>query len=70
VEGAARQLVETVAEDIASQVLRSHGRVQSVTVFVQKPHVALPGVLDTLGPSVVSCVLPHVRCDWREDRRR
>lgn len=53
VEGPARQLVETVAEDIASQVLRSHGRVHAVTVFVQKPHVALPGVLDTLGPSVV-----------------
>jgi dihydroneopterin aldolase len=64
VEGPARQLVETVAEDIASQVLRSHGRVHAVTVFVQKPHVALPGVLDTLGPSIVTCILPHVRCGW------
>jgi hypothetical protein len=109
VEGPARQLVETVAEDIAAevnpttvqarnspppprnpqidslrplvwtshilrppwraQVFRAHCRVHSVTVFVQKPHVALPGVLDTLGasaPPTLPLVQGRMRCESHE----
>ena len=49
VEGPPRKLIEAVAENIATDVLATHGAVQDITVRVKKPHVALEGVIDTLG---------------------
>lgn len=49
VEGPPQQLIETVAAKIAKDVLYSHEAVRDIMVRVQKPHVALEGVLDTLG---------------------
>jgi len=49
VEGPPQQLIETVAAKIAKDVLDSHEAVRDIMVRVQKPHVALEGVLETLG---------------------
>ena len=45
-EGPTRNLIETVAHDVALGVLASQPRVVGVDVTVSKPHVALPVVLD------------------------
>lgn len=49
VEGPPKHLIEAVAEDIARTILKRHPRVQDVVVRVSKPHVAVVGVLDSLG---------------------
>ena len=49
VEGQPLNLVEAVAERIAASVLGAHPRVQQVCVAVKKPHVAVPGVVESLG---------------------
>ena len=49
VEGPPRKLVETVAEDIAAKILVEHKLVQAVNVHICKPHVAIEGVVDSLG---------------------
>lgn len=52
VEGPPRQLIESVAEEIASTVLATHARVQDVRVAVHKPNVALRGPLRTVGVTI------------------
>ena len=47
--GPSRDLVECVAERIASSVLREFPTVADVRVGVQKPHVAIPGALTSMG---------------------
>ncbi len=49
VQGPPRQLVEAVAQDVAAAVLRGFPLAQAVNVRVVKPHVAMPGALDSLG---------------------
>lgn len=49
VEGRPRQLVESVATDIAEGVLNKIPLAQAVRVRVLKPHVALPAQLDGIG---------------------
>lgn len=50
VEGEPRDLIETVAEEIASAVLTEFGRAQAVTVTLRKPEVAIKGaMLDAAG---------------------
>eukprot|EP00884_Botryococcus_braunii_P017846 jgi/Botrbrau1/4745/Bobra.0137s0017.1 len=53
VEGNSRDLIETLAEDIASQILAVHAGVHSVQVAVHKPHVALPGSFHTVGVEIL-----------------
>ena len=48
-EGEPCKLVEAVAERIADTILEEHPLVSSVHIRVQKPHVAVDGVLDFLG---------------------
>ena len=48
VEGEPAQLLENIAERIAAEAL-GHELVQSVTVRIRKPHIALPVALDALG---------------------
>ncbi len=45
VEGPPRQLIETVAEEIAAALLGEFDRVAAVTVTVRKPEVALQGTI-------------------------
>lgn len=52
VEGPPAQLIEAVAERIAAQLLRGYPSVAAVTVGVAKPHVAVGGVLQSLGVEV------------------
>jgi len=52
IEGKPRQLIECVAEDIAKTILTGYPTVTSVQVRVQKPHVAVHGVLDALGVEI------------------
>ena len=49
VEGPPRKLVEAVAEDIASQILEKHILISGVRLHISKPHVAVEGVVDSLG---------------------
>lgn len=51
-EGPPQQLIEVVAERIAGKVLREHPGVAAVTVGVSKPHVAVSGVVQSLGVEV------------------
>lgn len=52
VEGPPAQLIEAVAERIAGRVLAEHPGVAAVTVGVAKPHVAVSGVVHSLGVEV------------------
>jgi len=51
VQGPPRQLVESVAHEVARNVLGNFPLAHSVTVRVTKPHVAVSGVLESLGAS-------------------
>ena len=51
-EGPPQQLIETVAERIAGRVLHAHPAVEAVTVGVAKPHVAVGGVVQSLGVEI------------------
>ncbi|KAK9806628.1 hypothetical protein WJX73_001964 [Symbiochloris irregularis] len=53
VEGKPRKLVEAVAEDIAAQILAQHTRVHAVNIHICKPHVAVEGVVDSLGVEIM-----------------
>ena len=48
-EGAPCKLVEAVAERIADAIFEEHALVTGVQIRIQKPHVAVDGVLDFLG---------------------
>ena len=53
VEGPPRQLIETVAEEIATTLLQEFARAEAVTVTVRKPEVALKGaILESAGVRV------------------
>ncbi|KAL4457847.1 hypothetical protein ABPG75_012712 [Micractinium tetrahymenae] len=52
VEGPPAQLIESVAERIAAQLLRGHPSVAAITVGIAKPHVAVSGVLQSLGVEI------------------
>jgi dihydroneopterin aldolase len=49
VEGPAKVLQEAVAEEAAQRLLALDKRVAAVQLYIRKPHVALPGVLDSIG---------------------
>jgi hypothetical protein len=49
VEGPAQQLQEAVAQEISDRLLAMDPRVAAVRVYMRKPHVALPGVLESVG---------------------
>jgi dihydroneopterin aldolase len=54
VEGEPRQLIEAVAEEIASAILTEYPPVEQVTVTVRKPEVPLKGsLLDAAGVRIV-----------------
>ena len=53
VTGAPFQLIESVAERIAQKILADYPKADRVRVEIAKPHVAVPGVLEGLGVSIV-----------------
>ncbi len=48
-EGKPRNLIETVATDIATNILQDYREVKGLKISVQKPHVALDGVVKSMG---------------------
>lgn len=52
VEGPPARLIEAVAERIAGRVLQEHPGVAAITVAVSKPHVPVPGVMQSLGVEI------------------
>ncbi|XP_007028025.2 PREDICTED: dihydroneopterin aldolase 2 [Theobroma cacao] len=53
VEGKSQDLLESVAQLIASATLRKHPQISAIRVKVGKPHVAVHGPLDYLGVEIV-----------------
>lgn len=52
VEGPARALQEAVAEDVCQRLLQLDQRISAVRCYIRKPHVALQGVLESVGVEV------------------
>ncbi|XP_022857815.1 dihydroneopterin aldolase 2-like isoform X2 [Olea europaea var. sylvestris] len=52
VEGASQNLLESVAQLIASTILSNYHQVSAVRVQVGKPHVAVQGPVDYLGVEI------------------
>lgn len=48
-EGPPSQLLEHVAQTTADEIMQGHTSVRGVTLEIQKPHVAIPGVVSSLG---------------------
>ena len=48
-EGKPHKLLESVAEDIAGTVLQDYESVLGIKIKIQKPHVAIEGVVKYLG---------------------
>lgn len=53
VEGPSQNLLESVAQLIATATLNNHSQITAVRVVVGKPHVAVPGPLDYLGVEIM-----------------
>ncbi|CAL5219617.1 g1488 [Coccomyxa viridis] len=51
-EGKPRNLIETVATDIATNILQDYREVKGLKISVQKPHVALDGVVKSMGVEI------------------
>ena len=51
-EGKPHLLIESVAESIAQKVLSTHATVYAIQIRIQKPHVAVSGVLQGLGVDI------------------
>uniref|UniRef100_A0A0D9XAS2 Dihydroneopterin aldolase/epimerase domain-containing protein n=1 Tax=Leersia perrieri TaxID=77586 RepID=A0A0D9XAS2_9ORYZ len=52
VEGPSHNLLESVAQSIANSTLLNFHQISAVRVKVEKPHVAVKGVLDCLGVEI------------------
>ncbi|XP_051202695.1 dihydroneopterin aldolase 2 [Lolium perenne] len=55
VEGPSHNLLESVAQSIANSTLLKFPQISSVRVKVEKPHVAVQGVVDYLGVEILRC---------------
>lgn len=58
VEGKPSLLIEHVAENIAASVLTEHRGVLGIRVAVKKPHVAIPGIFNTMGMMQTMHIFP------------
>ncbi|CAM0911666.1 unnamed protein product [Alopecurus aequalis] len=55
VEGPSHNLLESVAQSIANSTLVKFSQISAVRVKVEKPHVAVQGVVDYLGVEILRC---------------
>jgi dihydroneopterin aldolase len=53
VEGKPFNLIESLADRIAAEILESDTRIECTRVAVRKPHVAVSGILDSLGIEIL-----------------
>ena len=49
IEGQPHKLLESVAERLANEILNDYHQVQGLQIHLKKPHVAVTGVLESLG---------------------
>lgn len=54
IEGRPHKLLESVAERLANEILNDYHQVQGLQLHIKKPHVAVTGVLESLGKSKTS----------------
>lgn len=52
VEGPAKSLIETVAQDIAAALLQKFERLVHVTVEIQKPSAPIPGIFEQVSVKI------------------
>ena len=63
-EGRPHKLLESVADRLANEILNDYHQVQGVQLHLKKPHVAVTGVVESLGKSKgrlipASCAQPQ-----------
>ena len=51
-EGQPHKLLESVAERLASEIMSEYHQVQGLQLHIKKPHVAVTGVVESLGKTV------------------
>lgn len=57
VEGRPHKLLESVADRLANEILNDYHQVQGMQLHIKKPHVAVSGVVESLGKFTTSpCV--------------
>jgi len=49
IEGAPKNLIESLAEDIAEQVLSSFSMIRGASITVHKPEAPIPGIFSDVG---------------------
>lgn len=54
VEGRPHKLLESVADRLANEILNDYHQVQGLQLHIKKPHVAVSGVVESLGKSTTS----------------
>ena len=50
-EGRPHKLLESVADRLATEILNDYHQVQGLQLHIKKPHVAVTGVVESLGKS-------------------
>ena len=62
-EGQPHKLLESVADRLVQELLAEYHKVQGVRLHIKKPHVAVSGVVESLGEFVMGnslcCVQTH-----------
>lgn len=52
-EGRPHKLLESVADRLVNEILNDYHMVQGLQVYIKKPHVAVTGVVESLGIEIV-----------------
>ncbi|RPF51224.1 dihydroneopterin aldolase [Aquisalibacillus elongatus] len=52
VEGEAKNLIETVAEDISKALFEQFGMLQAVSIYIDKPGPPIPGYYESVGVEI------------------
>jgi hypothetical protein len=64
--GSKRNLIETIAEDIAQGLLKEQAKLTAVEVAVHKPHVSIPGHFEAMGVKIFRRRQHEVRIPQRQ----
>ena len=61
-EGRPHKLLESVADRLVTEILNDYHMVQGLQLQIQKPHVAVPGVVQSLGERQMQKELQQSTC--------